>query len=329
MAILRQLRSIIRWTEWHDSKLPLFLVTAYYLSARSEQGPEAGRIALLLVLLMIVAAFGYVINDFADWDADRLAEKTASATSRRTVGRVAVALLAGLPVLGIIISRSIWFWLALGMLCFFAASYSLRPLRFKERGWSGVVVGAAAQRVLPLFVIFTIYPSDWAAFILLVAHSLFVGLRWMLIHQWKDVDADSRSATTTYVVQSGRSKTLFRLRKAFVLECAVLLCLLGMMTARIPVLLPGWACYAMLHIVLWPVWKRIGWQQALTSYTRAPLADFYGLYWPLILAIYLVTLSPGLVVFPILEVFWKQSYWRSTHGMLWRRFHLQTLSRQA
>ena len=60
-----------------DSKLPLFLVAMCYAVLRMEAPgiTEAAQMAALLLLLCLYAAFGHIVNDYADRDADRTAGK--------------------------------------------------------------------------------------------------------------------------------------------------------------------------------------------------------------------------------------------------------------
>src|SRR5436190_3746151 len=76
-SVLAFVRALVRWDEWYDSKVPLFLVCTYYAAlVHPKLGAELlGEIALLVVLLCGYASFGHMVNDFSDCDADRAAGK--------------------------------------------------------------------------------------------------------------------------------------------------------------------------------------------------------------------------------------------------------------
>jgi hypothetical protein len=74
---LSRLGALVCWWEWSDPKLPLYLVAMSYAVLRMEHlgAAQAVRMAVLLVLLSLFAAFGHIINDYTDREADRTARK--------------------------------------------------------------------------------------------------------------------------------------------------------------------------------------------------------------------------------------------------------------
>jgi 4-hydroxybenzoate polyprenyltransferase len=75
--ILRSVAALVRWREWYDSKLPLYLVAMVYVVLQMEHPGvmQAKQMAALLALFCCYAAFGHIVNDYADRDVDRKAGK--------------------------------------------------------------------------------------------------------------------------------------------------------------------------------------------------------------------------------------------------------------
>jgi 4-hydroxybenzoate polyprenyltransferase len=314
-------RGATRWDQWAGTKVFLLLVAFYYQALLAEPAAGSGqalepmallqRFTTLLVFICLGYAFGYAVNDFADRRIDRLAGKP------NLMGRLhpatASALLVGLGVAGV---GSLWQfygqpWVLQLVLVSYAVgmAYSLPPMRFKERGWLGPVVGAAAQRSLPALVIFAIFGNlGWEA-ALFACLLLLIGLRWMLAHQVLDLRADATAGVRTWVARTGREQALRLLRRlVFPLEAACLLAVLTAMVWRLPefglLLLPyvGWLGLR--------AYRRDDGGPAFSfaGYHRQPLADFYEVYWPLSLSLLLALRDPRLVLLLAVFVLWQRRY---------------------
>src|SRR5947207_8872595 len=76
-AALAFARALVRWDEWYNTKIPLFLVCMYYaaLSRPRVDAQLIGEMTLLLALLCGYASFGHMVNDFSDRVTDRAVGK--------------------------------------------------------------------------------------------------------------------------------------------------------------------------------------------------------------------------------------------------------------
>jgi 4-hydroxybenzoate polyprenyltransferase len=306
-----------RWNEWSESKLPLLLTALFYqaLLAHSaadqalEPAALLGRFGVILAVACLGLAFGYALNDFADRDVDRRAGK---ASLLGALGPLAGgALVVGLAVAGV---ASLWLFygqplvIELGLLCYLVgAAYSLPPLRLKERGFLGLVVGAAAQGSVPALAIFAVFDDlGWEA-ALFGCLFLLVGLRWMLVHQLIDLGADRETGVRTYVADQGRERALWQLRRlVFPLEVACLGAVLVVMVGRLPafgLLLLPYALYVGARILLA---GGIRAAFSLEGYDRQPLADFYLVFWPLSLSVLLAIGQPWLFPVALMLVVWQR-----------------------
>jgi 4-hydroxybenzoate polyprenyltransferase len=95
---------------------------------------------------------------------------------------------------------------ALGLITFFLATfYSLRPIRFKERGFVGILVATLSQRPL-LFMFFPLLiPScDITLFWILLGWIFFLGLSVEIAHQLDDFDNDIKAGVITWATKGGK-----------------------------------------------------------------------------------------------------------------------------
>lgn len=158
---LAALGTFLRWKDWGLGKVPLLCTACVYVGFAYHEFSLAFVLKFLDALLFAAghSAFGYVINDWGDRYTDRQRGKSnvfLGLSQRRAlkaiVALVGVALLSGLPFVA-----NPWFvplWIAWGLV---AVSFSLPPLRFKERGPWGWIVGLLAQWTLPACLAFAAF----------------------------------------------------------------------------------------------------------------------------------------------------------------------------
>jgi 4-hydroxybenzoate polyprenyltransferase len=317
-------RALVRWDEWYDSKVPLFLVCMYY-AALSRPAPGArllGEMGFLLVLLCAYAAFGHMVNDFSDRRVDRAAGKRkvlATFSEPRARALVLLAALAG-PILAVVFYFERPDVIAVvGIAYVLAALYSLPPARLKERRTLGLIAAAVAQRTLPAVIVFqALGPWDWTAAALCVL-STMVGLRYILVHQILDLRNDARAGTETFGTAHGVD-FLCRLisRIVFPLEVASLGCAAITMGASLPAVWAAAGLYALwVQIELWQM-RRLG--QSISSISYALLADFYVVYGPLLLTMMLALRNVAFVAMLALNVVWLLRSFRLLIGDTARLF---------
>jgi 4-hydroxybenzoate polyprenyltransferase len=288
-AWLRALSELVRWREWSDSKLPMFLAAMFYAALRT---PDAGLVqlrlmAVLFVVLCLYAAFGHAINDYADLETDRAAGKDRLIARLKEPTRL--ALLAGACVAAAAIAALRLDRTALiltGAAFLLAAGYSMPPARLKERGLLGWLAAALAQRTLPAAIVFAAFRVWDAAAIAFLVLGTLIGLRFIIVHQYRDADNDRRSGVRTAATQRAPADLVAILYGVFALEVLALCACVSLMAMREPLL----AAPALAWLAVVIVRRVSGLPIEPVSYFV--FGSFYHWVWPLSLGVLLSARAP-------------------------------------
>lgn len=268
---LRRLLALARVRDWLFSKV-LFTAGASLLLAPDE--PLAAQ-AFAIASVVALGAFGYSINEVADLASDLRAGRANRAVGLpRWISGVFLAVCGiAAAVLGLFASPPVAHLALMDLLL--AAQYSRGPFRFKEQGLIGIAVAAAAQWMIPVLMIASVKPPREMALpdLLLVSLAMFIGIRWMGIHQYLDVVSDRVAGVRTFASMGGGVTRL--VRAAFLMEVLLLVGLARALRGG----LEGQVFVATL--VLWGVSGVVmpgavtGFGRRLMGYARAPLGVFY------------------------------------------------------
>jgi len=326
MAPIENLKRLIRWEDWAFGKiLPLFL-TAFYISlAYSEFGPRfICDFFFLLAFATFSAAYGFLVNDFGDRDADlQQGKPNAFAQLDR---RRAPFILGSVLALAILASLRFWqrpWFLPLWILWLLDATfYSLAPFRLKERGVFGLWAPALAQFILPSLIFFAALGHFGGMDMWVFA--IYVGAKGMSIavgQQLADLANDTRTRTATYAVQRGRSRTGRLYIVTLLIEPVLIVVLLAVMTTHLPALaIPGLQWRVNLAMPLWVGYVTLGilallrWQATgrLTDPYYGKDKDIFNIWYalfpcvaiPLYFAVVMTYISPGNWPVLLLLILW-------------------------
>lgn len=185
--------------------VPLVLVAAMVYSGRAAENfwPPVPR---LIVMMTLLVAGGYLINDVADAATDR--EKHAGAAPTRAMLMTKLMTALCLMASGLVLARALpppqAIFIAIALLL--GIGYSLPGPRLKERGVLGLISPAALQR-LPVFALMVEWPPRSPGLAVALGAWLFtLGIVFILEHQLEDFDTDRRSGVRTWATGGGRAK---------------------------------------------------------------------------------------------------------------------------
>lgn len=293
MKMLSEAGRLFRVEEWYDSKVPMLILPALYSVAVIRGGEVQGYLKYMLLLLCfdsIFLAFGYLVNDYADIDVDKKAGKKK--VMHHLPGQIPLLLVIASGAAGclevLFISHSPLVIVALSVIYFFGASYSMPPLRFKERGIWGLLVSSSAQRCFPLLLLPVLLeiPVD-RSYVLWMILSFFVGIRYILVHQYIDGENDKKSGVDTFALRHQRKVTIL-INLSFVTELALLAVLMIPAFEKSPWILVFFSGYFWLSLIRWRGCRMVFGQGGLYSFDQVPLEDLYNHFLPLVFVIMLM-----------------------------------------
>ena len=255
------------WRNWsvlvYNSVIEnVFLI--FYIALRNEFFSISFVVSFFVFFLfsMFSTTYGYLINDLADKNLDlRHGKQNTFEKDPRTKASLIVFLFLFLSVVfGLQFVKNQYFlllWVSWGLL---ATSYSVKPIRLKERGKIGLIFVVLTQRVLPTLILFAAFGYyDWRDIAVFTTYILFRGLSSDLNHQLEDYERDRQTDINTYVVGSGSHGA----RKVFYFsleaEKILLILCLGTMYLKLPqykvygvsLLLPVLVVYIVLCGLTW------------------------------------------------------------------------------
>lgn len=297
---------IVRAQDWWHYKIPplLAVATAGLLGFGVPSLLE--RVAFGLLTVLAIAAYGFVLNDLTDIEADRASGQPNRMAPLGPTGRAvavgiplllaaALAWQGGGPVMRVLI--------ALNLLV--PTLYSVPPFRLKGRGLWGALADAIGVHALPMALVgWTITRDDFGsdpharAFLYAaLAWTFLAGFRNIIVHQARGLHGDRIAQVRTFVASIG-APAARRLvwHWVFPAELVALVALLVLIVPTAPVLLPLLVLYLALEFRA----MRLGWTLAVfESPTRSteryrPIVNnaLYEVWLPLGLALQLALVHP-------------------------------------
>lgn len=244
---LNDVADFIRLRDWGPGKIPVLCTVSFYVGLANRQVSTAFTFdfALFIIFAMLHSALGYVANDWGDRELDALHGKPNTfASLSRTEGILSLgallvlALLSGLPFVRRPMVLPLWVGWA-----FFALSYSLRPLRLKERGAWGLTVSSLAQWSLPILLTFAALNrfGGWDMLVFVVAVTIS-GATLEIAHQRWDRARDLSTQTGTLGTRTAVARLDRLYTAAIFLDKIAIGAILVAVTAEIaPVMVGPWS----------------------------------------------------------------------------------------
>lgn len=228
---------LIREFAWWNNKVPLSVMLVVLMLAHE---PLAGRGVLSLVLVVLIVAcvanYGYGLNELFDREEDERAGRANVATERgarvvwtATLGSAAVAV--GMSVYGAGVLGGVIILAELSL----PATYSIPPIRTKERDWIAAISDATAAHVFPAVLAVLVLDHQGQlelASAMLVAAAVWgaaTGLRGILSHLVWSLESDRQAGLETIAEASdGRPLSLLILRVLLPIELVAFAWVVGL-----------------------------------------------------------------------------------------------------
>lgn len=299
-----------RVKEWFDSKIPMMLsVFLYFYFLKPGQygsGQFFKNFFAYFIYLAAFLAFSYLINDFFDMDVDRMAgkKKVILHVPKQVVvlSMIGLILLGNIPLLKVV-EWNLWCVILSAVIYFLGAAYSVKGLRFKEKGAVGLIECSVAQKCMPVLLIPFFVEIHLTLFVIWMVLLFVDGMRYIVIHQVIDLENDIKTGVTTYI-SSG--KTWYK--KCMFFEIILELVLIGLLFGKI--LLSCWPLWIFVALYLMNEWI-IGTvicvylkKKWLFTYEAVPMEDLFNVYMPLLLLVGIAVFVPYVwILVPIAFVY--------------------------
>ena len=232
------------------------------------------------VYLFTFLGFGYAINDYSDREIDKKIGKTnvmGELSNRKCLSILTLLTMGGVPFAVMIFS--VPSLLLFVFVYFWGAAYSVRPFRFKEKGVAGLLVSSLAQRTIPLLPLLSISKGYWPIVCICGVSGFLVGLRYILIHQYEDIENDQLTGTNTYVKNHNRSISKM-VYTSFVIECVLVVTLELFFIKSVVGYALALLCVVQTFITYHTI-QHIYRKKYFLSFICVPFEDMYNFYLPL------------------------------------------------
>ncbi|MCP4537260.1 MAG: UbiA family prenyltransferase [Chloroflexi bacterium] len=286
---MKKFLTFLAWRSWglirYNSVWQNVAALFYVGLARQWFGLDYIRdVVFFLIFSLTGTAYGYLVNDLADVDLDRRANKP---NVFHGMGR-AQAVLVVAVAFGVMVVCGLPFAQRSGFLPLWAAwvlaatCYSLPPMRLKERGALGLVATIAAQQPIPVAMAFAAlgHLRTWGA-LAFVANITLRGISSDVGHQMRDRERDEAAGATTFAVRHGHRVIARMYALSLELETLLLGAVLAVLMLDVPPLhLMDWSValawpLLIAYLVLLPLtvgraWIRLARGEWVDPYDESP-----------------------------------------------------------
>lgn len=291
----------LRADEWIYSKVPMMLGCMLFFQLQSPRNGSNFLFVSYFLYVSMFLAFSYVINDFSDIEADKRAGKVKyiAHIPKPTVIllMLLIAAIGCIPML-LVVKNKTGFIISTTITYISGIMYSMPPFRFKERGGAGVIECALAQRSLPLLPIFFECSANYLMYALFVLISLLDGIRYLLIHQVRDMENDRKSGVHTFLVDRNSNGRILLL-VCFLFEIILSIFILWKLFMLYRVIIIWLLLYLLAEKIGYTVMQYTN-REWLCNYDFVPLELLFHIFIPCVCAAFIMMPSTKLFVCMIL-----------------------------
>jgi 4-hydroxybenzoate polyprenyltransferase len=211
---MKTLYNILRLKAWKvaffSGDIGVCYLTIFYLVliGNGSELPSLWGILACLVSLMFYLGYMYLINDFFDMPEDKIVGKKKAIYELKEWQIIALLVIITILNFTLVFSviRNTIFSCVYTIAYFLATFYSAPPMRFKWRGWMGVVCDAIIEKPLPVLLVFIYFNHFHFDTLVFFAFMFSIQLSTIIQHEVDDYDADIKTNVKTLVTKIGKPK---------------------------------------------------------------------------------------------------------------------------
>jgi len=284
----------LRTDDWLDSKVPFMISVALlsylYIDNNISCIDMYLSVGAYFLYVSLFLAFSYVINDYTDMEIDKKAGKKKvmhKLPKPVIIITMIVLFFAGVLPMLVIVAEKVSYLVYTLFLYIAGSAYSVPYLlRFKERGFIGLLECSIAQRCMPLIPIVFLFPTNWLFIGVFVILSFINGIRYILIHQAVDYENDIKTGVKTFVSE-GHKKYKAYIITAFLIECLLFIGIFVWLSINRIYVLCALLLYCLFEFIIDIVVKKYMKMDLFCTFIAVPLEALYNVFLPVIAAILL------------------------------------------
>ena len=271
--MLNNVCKYLRIDDWLDSKVPFMISVVMLLYLYTDNNISCIDMYLLVgayfLYISMFLAFSYVINDFTDMEIDKKAGKIKVMHMLPrpviVITMISMILLGVLPMLAIT-KEKILYLIYTFVLYIAGSAYSVPfLLRFKERGFVGLIECSIAQRCMPLIPVIFLFQTN------LILLGVFVILS---------------SGVKTFVSE-GHKKYKAYIITAFLIECLLFIGIFVWLSINRIYVSCALLLYCLFEFIIDTVVKKYMKIDLFCTFIAVPLEALYNVFLPVTAAILL------------------------------------------
>lgn len=257
--LLKELTGYRGWKVWMSYDVHIVLLALFYVLIVDNLFRPLDSL-ILISSLGFYFMYGFLINDFYDMSYDVAAGKKRAVQELSKITFIgiiiAVVLMSALHLLYL---KELLYTTAYIISYVLATLYSAPPIRFKNRGLSGIIVDGLIEKGLPVLAVFAFFNHFGIDTLIFVAAAFFIEVVEIVTHQMYDYKTDSRDGIHTFVVNMGIDKTL-RIYNKFMapLSGAIVIVLCSIICIKVPyatfLLVMALILYPIIHLSISKGW---------------------------------------------------------------------------
>jgi 1,4-dihydroxy-2-naphthoate octaprenyltransferase len=208
MMAIRKLLGYRGWKAWMHYNMHISLLAIFYILIVDNLFRPIDSL-VLISSLGFYFMYGFLINDFYDISYDISAGKKRSIQNISKISFIKIIVVVGFISMLHLLYLKETSYIAIYIISYILATfYSAPPVRFKNRGFSGLVIDGLIEKTLPVFAVFIYFGHFGFDTILFVLTAFFIQIAEAMTHQIQDYEADSRTGIRSAVVVAGKEKAV-------------------------------------------------------------------------------------------------------------------------
>lgn len=235
MIQIKKLMGYRGWKVWMSSDMHISLLALFYILIVDNLFRPLESL-VLISSIGFYFMYGFLINDFFDapYDIAVGKKKVVQEIPKIAFGGIILGVVF-ISVLHLLYLKKPLYSTIYVISYVLATLYSAPPIRFKNRGFSGIIVNGLMEKMLPVLAIFAFFNHFGIDTLIFLTTSFSNQISEIITHQIYDYESDLRTGIHTAVVRMGVDKAL-KIFKKFIapFSLTLMILLISLIFIKVP-----------------------------------------------------------------------------------------------